>query len=206
MRFVATVGDKQYTVDVDAGGQRRQVTLDGRELVVDWRLVGAARMHLASAGDLRADHFSVLVGDRSYDVVARAADAEGDPAAGGHAFELLIAGLPLTVAVQDARAQALASLAGAAHVSGDVAIRAPMPGLVTNVLAAEGMPVERGQTVVVLEAMKMENDLASPRAGIVKAVRVAKGQTVNQNDVLAIVGEPGEGAAEEADDEESELG
>lgn len=206
MRFVATIGDRQYSVDVDADGERRTVTLDGRELAVDWRLVGATRMHLASAGDLRADQFSVLVGDRSYDVFARAAEADGDPTASGHTFEMLIHGLPYSVAVQDARAQALASLAGGARVSGDIAIRAPMPGLVANVLAAEGTKVERGQTVVVLEAMKMENDLASPRAGVVKSVKVAKGQTVNQNDVLAVVGEPGEGALDESADEESELG
>jgi len=50
-----------------------------------------------------------------------------------------------------------------------------------------GAQVARGQTVVILEAMKMENDLASPIAGRVKEVRVSKGQTVNQGDVLVVV-------------------
>lgn len=206
MRFVATVDGKQYTVDVENDGQQRKVTLDGRELLVDWQLVGATRMHLADAGDPRADQVSVLAGEHSYDLFVRAADADSDePATGEHALEVLIHGLPYAVAVQDARTQALASLVGGAHVSGDIAIRAPMPGLVRNVLASEGAQVERGQTVIVLEAMKMENDLASPRAGVVKAVKVAKGQTVNQNDVLAIVGEPGDGEGEAEDSDEGEL-
>jgi biotin carboxyl carrier protein len=50
-----------------------------------------------------------------------------------------------------------------------------------------GANVERGQTVVILEAMKMENDLASPITGKVKEIRVSKGQTVNQGDVLVVV-------------------
>lgn len=117
--------------------------------------------------------------------------------------EVMIEGRPYLVAIEDERSQALASLAGGKHISGDASIRAPMPGLVVNVLAAVGSAVERGQTVVVLEAMKMENDLTSPRAGIVKAVRVERGQTVNQGDVLAVVGDPeGEQQAAEQDDDE----
>ncbi|HEX2350831.1 MAG TPA: acetyl-CoA carboxylase biotin carboxyl carrier protein subunit, partial [Ktedonobacterales bacterium] len=69
-------------------------------------------------------------------------------------------------------------------------IRAPMPGLVSNVLAQEGQEVARGQAIIVLEAMKMENDLVTPRAGVVKRVGAAKGQTVNQGDMLAIIGDP----------------
>ena len=66
-------------------------------------------------------------------------------------------------------------------------VRAPMPGMVLGIPMESGAKVERGQTVVVLEAMKMENDLASPITGTVKEVRVSKGQTVNQGDVLVVV-------------------
>jgi multidrug efflux pump subunit AcrA (membrane-fusion protein) len=58
----------------------------------------------------------------------------------------------------------------------------------------------RGQAIVVLEAMKMENDLTTPRAGVVKSVSVAKGQTVNQGDTLAIIGDPDGDRAEDAED------
>ncbi len=60
-------------------------------------------------------------------------------------------------------------------------------GLVLRLPMDPGANVERGQTVVILEAMKMENDLASPITGKVKEIRVNKGQTVNQGDVLIVV-------------------
>jgi biotin carboxyl carrier protein len=113
----------------------------------------------------------------------------------------VVQGRPYIVEVRDARSQALARLASAAHASGEASIRAPMPGLVSNVLVTLGEEVQRGQTIVVLEAMKMENDLTTPRAGFVRSLRVTKGQTVSQDDVLATVGDPsGAKAAEESDD------
>jgi biotin carboxyl carrier protein len=62
-----------------------------------------------------------------------------------------------------------------------------MPGLVIGVPVEIGSNVTQGQTVVVLEAMKMENDLAAPRAGTIKEIKVSKGQTVNQGDVLVVI-------------------
>jgi biotin carboxyl carrier protein len=62
-----------------------------------------------------------------------------------------------------------------------------MPGLVVNVLVQPGDIVTQNQTVVVLEAMKMENDLPAPVAGMVKEVRVSKGQTVDQGEVLIVI-------------------
>jgi oxaloacetate decarboxylase alpha subunit len=70
-------------------------------------------------------------------------------------------------------------------------------------MAAVGEQVEAGQTIVVLEAMKMENDLATPRAGSVRAIRVSPGQAVNQGDVLAVIGEP-DGSVPAADSEDVE--
>ena len=149
-----------------------------------------------------AQHFSLLVGGHSYEAYARVLDGEPGAAEGQEqAIEIMIAGRPYLVTIQDERSQALTSLASGRHVSGDAAIRAPMPGLVSNVLAAVGDEVTRGQNIVVLEAMKMENDLTAPRAGIVKAVHVTKGQTVNQDAVLAIVGDA-DAVATAADEDE----
>jgi biotin carboxyl carrier protein len=71
--------------------------------------------------------------------------------------------------------------------SGAARMQAPMPGLVVNILLEVGVSVEQGQTVIVLEAMKMENDLVSPIAGIIKEIKVGKGQTVEQGAVLVVV-------------------
>lgn len=193
MRFIAKIGDREFGIGLPEDGRRRQITLDGAELTVEWTPAGH---------DAAARRYGLLVGTRSYGITVRPLPADDDTSADGRAFEVHIGGVPYLVSVQDERARALASLAGGAHISGDAALRAPMPGLVSNVLAAEGEAVRRGQAIVVLEAMKMENDLPAPRAGIVKAVKVAPGQTVNQGDVLAVIGDPAGTAPEDADDSE----
>src|SRR5579885_3623028 len=186
MRYRALVGDRQVSVATSDNGHERAIQLEGRDLRVDWRAVGDSASGTQEAS---ATQYSVLIGGHSYEVYVRRVREEAAGEDGGVVFEVMIGGRPFLVSVEDERTQALASLAGG-HGSGDAAIRAPMPGLVSNVLAEEGASVERGQALVVLEAMKMENDLAAPRAGVVKSIRVSKGQTVNQGDVLAVVGNP----------------
>jgi biotin carboxyl carrier protein len=203
MRYVVLIAGHKHTVDVPANGHVRTVTFDGRELTVDWQAVGEEDLRAGGDAADRANHISILVGDRSYEAYVRALLPESGESgkSGDRLVEVMIRGRPYLVTVRDERAEALASLAGGTHASGDALIRAPMPGLVVNVLAGEGMEVKRGQTVVVLEAMKMENDLTAPRPGVVKSVKVYKGQTVNQGHVLAIVGTPGE-TSQAADEDE----
>jgi biotin carboxyl carrier protein len=198
VRCVATVGSATLTIDLEDDGAVRAVKLDGDERTVDWRAVGGRKL---SAQGERAGHYSLLIGDRSYEMFIRAA---GRQESGANAFEVSVGGQTFEVGVQDERARALASLVGEARASGDVTIRAPMPGLVSNVLVSEGDEVRRGQAVVVLEAMKMENDLSATRAGIVKVLRVAKGQTVAQGEALAVIGDAAGAASDETADENGE--
>lgn len=79
---------------------------------------------------------------------------------------------------------------GAAHRFGadvDGHINAIMPGLIIRVVASAGDAVKTGDVIVVLEAMKMENDICAPRDGVVKDIRVKAGDTVQQNQLLAVV-------------------
>ena len=73
-----------------------------------------------------------------------------------------------------------------AAVPGDV--RSPMPGIIVNVLVKVGDTVTAGQTVVVMEAMKMENNIPSVTAGVVSAVHVQKGQEIENNGLLISIG------------------
>lgn len=200
MRYIATIDDQTYSIGLPENGHQREVTLDERPLKVDWLPVGDTSLVGGDAGNSEAGHFSLLVGTRSFDVYLQPVTGEDDDG-GARVFEVHLRGQVYRVRIADERAQTLASLAGGAHAAGDVNIRAPMPGLVSNVLVEEGAEVRRGQPAVVLEAMKMENDLAAPRAGIVKSLRVSKGQTVNQNDLLAVIGDPAGSAASDEDDE-----
>ena len=67
-------------------------------------------------------------------------------------------------------------------------IKAPMPGLVLNMIAKKGSRLKKGDKVVVLEAMKMENVLRAPGPGMVKSLEVKKGDTVDKNQVLVVLG------------------
>jgi biotin carboxyl carrier protein len=77
--------------------------------------------------------------------------------------------------------------------SGDVAadgiaqIKTAMPGKVVRILVAEGAEVLQGDGILIVEAMKMQNEMKSPKDGIVKEIKVAEGTTVNAGDVLAII-------------------
>jgi len=73
------------------------------------------------------------------------------------------------------------------HHHGHAEIMAPMPGKVVRVLIEVGATVEKGSGIVVVEAMKMQNEMKSPRAGVVGAINVKPGDTVNAGDVLAVV-------------------
>ena len=73
------------------------------------------------------------------------------------------------------------------HHHGVAEIRAPMPGKVVRVQIEGGASVEKGQGLVVVEAMKMQNEMKSPRDGVVVSINVKAGDTVNAGDVLAVV-------------------
>jgi len=201
MRYLVRVDEREISVALDdPDGPATQAEVDGVTTPLDWRVVSAAVRSL-TIGDSEAGHYSLLVGAASYDVYVRPIAAE-DVGEGTQAYEVTVGARTFTITLRDERTQALAHLAGGAHHSGDATIRAPMPGLVSNVLAQEGQEVARGQAIVVLEAMKMENDLATPRAGIVKSIRVRQGQTVSQGDTLAIVGDPDGADIPDADADE----
>ncbi len=189
MRYVATIGEQTYTIGLQEDGHQREVTVGDNHLTVDWQPVGGAALSAGKAASDHAGHYSLLLGVQSFDIFVQpvAADEEDGTSS---VFEVHVRGQVYRVRLADERARALASLAAGAHASGDANIRAPMPGLVSNLLVEEGVEVERGQAIIVLEAMKMENDLPAPRAGMVKSLRVSKGQAVNQGDLLAVIGDP----------------
>lgn len=103
----------------------------------------------------------------------------------GDSYVVSIRGRKTTVTIEDPRAWS-ASASGKAG-SGLARIATPMPGKVVRVLVAVGDKVEAGQGVVVVEAMKMQNELKSPIAGTVQHVNIADGATVTGNQVLVVV-------------------
>jgi biotin carboxyl carrier protein len=124
--------------------------------------------------------------------VRRIAARPGDAEAGIVRFEVTIDGWVLRVAaVSAARADLLARAgqgAGARGPSGSEVVRARIPGRVVRVWVAEGDTVEAGARLLAIEAMKMENEVRSPRAGTVSGIRIGAGQGVELGDELLTVG------------------
>ena len=162
----------KYVVDVN--GERTTVELSGGDEV----RVGGRTLH-ARLVDVEGTPVSLLtVGERVYRVVARRGDERGRYAVSldGHTF---------AVEALDERTRAIRDLSGAGGAAaGPAPLVAPMPGLVVRVNVAVGDQVAAGQGLVVMEAMKMENELRAASAGTVRAVHAQPGAAVNKGAVL----------------------
>jgi biotin carboxyl carrier protein len=164
-RFIATIAGAPREIeleDLPSGGLRAKV--DGREVEID--------VH-GEGGEL-----SLLIDNRV--VTALVSEEDGAPA-------VEISGRRLRVELEDARIAALSRQKKKAR--GRVSIRAPMPGRIARILVAEGAKVAARQGLIVVEAMKMENELKSPREGVVVKVLPASrvGTTVEDNEELVVI-------------------
>jgi glutaconyl-CoA/methylmalonyl-CoA decarboxylase subunit gamma len=159
-----TVDGRERTVIVEGPGQdgRFRVSIDGAEHQVDARA-------------LRPGTWSLILGGRSY-VVDLDRRRAGIAASVGDSEAMLH--------VEDALHKRLASAAGARPALRGESIRAPIAGKVVKILVAPGDQVAAGAPVIVLEAMKMENELAAERGGTVSAIHKATGQAVDTGDLL----------------------
>ncbi len=184
MAYISSIRNNNYTIENVESGQQCVVVLDGTTRSIDWRqiapLAADAKRHIAQGG-----LYTLLIEGKSYDICARRLHKPDEQE--GMTYEILVAGQRFEVHVEDERERALIGSLKSARETGEIKVRAPMPGLVLSVAKATGETVERGETVVILEAMKMENDLTTPHGGRVKEVLVNKGQTVNLGDVLVVI-------------------
>lgn len=123
--------------------------------------------------------FNITVNGQTYEVEVEEA--------GGAAQSPTPSAAPAPAAVPAPAAAPAPKPAAAAPVDG-VKIEAPMPGTILTVNAKEGQTVKSGDVLMVLEAMKMENEILAPQDGTVKAVQVSQGATVQTGDLLVVIG------------------
>ena len=102
-----------------------------------------------------------------------------------NSFEVVLRGLARDITIIDPKRLRSAHSAGAHH-TGAAQIVSPMPGKIVRVLVEVGAQVEAGAGIVVVEAMKMQNEMKSPKAGVVVSINAETGATVNAGDVLAV--------------------
>lgn len=172
MKYITRVNDQEFVIEID---QDDVITVNGQRHDINFQ-------ELAEGGTL-----SLLIDHRSLEAIVEERD---------DAWEVLLHGELYNVQVQDERAYRLAQARGQLTDSSEaVVIRSPMPGLILNVLVQEGEHIVKGQTVVILESMKMENELRAGRDGVVTRVQVGVGDSVEKNQELVAIGDAGAGEA-----------
>ena len=163
---------------------RYHVTLDGREVEIDLRgetpLVDgepvAAHLSTIAGSELR----HLLLGAESHTLLARPGARRGE-------WHLTLNGRPIEVDALDERTRAIREMSGGGEADAARVAAAPMPGLVVRVNVEVGQAVTAGQGVIVVEAMKMENELKSPVDGVVKSIEVSTGAAVEKGEVLIVL-------------------
>jgi len=166
MSYVATIDEREVTISIEElGGSNYKVAIDGVEHVVDAQRI---------TGNL----WSVLYGNESFEVDVTPLPAEE--------YEVLINGDCHKFTLMNEQRRAMIR-AGGKGSAGKAMLTSPMPGKVVKLLVRPGDAVQAGDGVIVVEAMKMENELKAPAAGTVKEVRVEEGKPVSGGDVLVVI-------------------
>jgi biotin carboxyl carrier protein len=164
MVYDVTIDGKDYRLELERAEVGWRCRLDGRDIQLDAALAGR-------------DVLSVLIGGKAYDL-----KREHTPTDMG----VWVGSVRYLAEVRDPRSLRGRRSAGADE-KGPKKLLAPMPGKVVRVLFDQGQAVEAGQSVLVVEAMKMQNEIKSPKKGTVQKIVAAEGANVNAGDVLAIV-------------------
>ncbi len=164
MRYVTTIESQEFTVEVL---DERHVSINGKIMEVDFEPVSGQPV------------YSMLIDGRSYEAYVTQNEDE---------WQVLLLGRQYPAKVEDERERRLKSQAGGSGgASGEFQLKAPMPGLVVAVPVSDGQLVEKGQVLVILESMKMQNELKALRAGKVGRIKVKPGESVEQKQLLLSV-------------------
>ena len=175
-------GGTELTFEIEVNGRTRSVAIERAGADGRFRVTVDGEVTLVEAQPSGAFALSLLFPERGH-AATRVAIAPGT--AQGELLAYL-GGRIAPIAVNGRRTgRGAADAGGAAH--GEQRITAPMPGRVVRVLVAPGDQVEARQPVIVVEAMKMENELRSPKTGRVKDVAVAAGNSVEAGRVLVVI-------------------
>ena len=164
MKYITTLDGKEYLIEVI---DEHHVSVNGRVQEVDFETISGQPA------------YSLIIDGKSYESYVYETE---------DGLQVLTRGRQYNLTVEDERERRLRAAAGAGVAeTGEFHMKAPMPGLVVSILISEGDRVEKGQVLLILESMKMQNELKSPKAGTVERIRVKQGETVEQRQALLSV-------------------
>ncbi len=168
MKLAIELGGKQHTVELVRVDERLRCNVDDRALEAD-------------AVEVAPGVYSILMGGESLEV-----RVEPRTEAGVTGLRVIVGSREFLADVRDPR-QWRRRRGAAAEAEGRQHVLAPMPGKIIRVLVKAGDSIEMKQGLVVVEAMKMQNEIRSPKSGVVERIMVTEGQTVNTGEVIVII-------------------
>jgi len=161
MKYITTIDEKDYSIEVL---DEKHIIFEGKTLEVDFESVSGQPV------------YSLIVDGKSYEAYVYQAEDTWEVLRRGHMY---------TVKVEDEREKRLRAAAGGnVSETGDFLLKAPMPGMVVAIPVKEGQGVQKGDVLLILESMKMQNELKAPRDGTVARMRVQPGESVEQRQIL----------------------
>jgi len=163
MTYDVTIEGKNYRLELNHPEGRWECRLDGRAIEIDAILA-------------RRDVLSIIIDGKAYEIKRERTATD---------MHLWVGSVRYAAQVRDPRS--LRSRASADDGKGPRKLIAPMPGKVVRVLVKENAEVDAGQGLLVLEAMKMQNEIKSPKKGVVRKMVATEGASVSAGDVLAVV-------------------
>lgn len=167
MKLQAEIGDEKHEIEVKQADGKVFAAIDGREYELD-------------VSEPEQNVYLLKNRSKIFEAFVSPQQKAGDP------FQVQIGRHSLDIKLIDPK-RLRGTASDAEHGDGAAEIRTAMPGKVVRILIEKGASVEKGDGVLVVEAMKMQNELKSPKAGVVKDIRVQEGATVSAGDVLAII-------------------
>ena len=164
MKYITIVEGKQFMIEII---DEKHVRVDEKLYEIDFETVSGQPV------------YSLIVDGKSHESYIYQEDDN---------WQVLMHGRLYPVTVEDEREKRLRAAAGGGVAeTGEFHLRAPMPGLVVAIPVTEGQEIKRGQVILILESMKMQNELKAPRDGTIGRIRVKPGETVEQKQTLLSV-------------------
>lgn len=166
MKLQAEIGDDKHQIEIKRDGEKVFARVDDRRYEIE-------------VSEPEPDVLIIKNQGRIYEASVAKTSA-------GDSMRITIKGRELEVRIIDPK-RLRGSETDSEHGDGHAEIKTAMPGKVVRIVAAKGSSVAKGDTVLVVEAMKMQNELRSPKDGIVSEIRAEEGATVGAGDILAVV-------------------
>lgn len=163
-KYITTIGEKDFEVEILGNNQ---VSIDGVVYTVDFESVSGQPV------------YTMLVDGKSYEAHVFQED---------DVWQVLLRGTLYRAQVEDERERRLRSAGeGGDGAGGEYILKAPMPGMIVQVPVKEDDQIKKGAVMMILESMKMQNELKAPRDGVVRRVLVKEGDNVEQRETMLVL-------------------